>query len=386
MQYYNDLSMSCIAFFLPFTVALTILNLQDSSFASENSNNMVYAQQGPILSQQQEQQTEPLQQEHLQEQRQILPQQQQAQQQQQQPLQQGSTPLGVKILSPVRGESIPVGKDLTIKGQSTDNSVSECNVSVIVNSVRPYQQANPTGRGGNNDYSSWEFNLSQDYVTIREGTNEITAKLSCLPPSSIDGLTSKNISKWYSINVTGIVSSTDSVSSSLNDSKLPLTQQQPPSLQTNTLEEPVDHSQNNSINPDIDISEPSAEAEAEANIPDLRENTPDRNGQNTNGNGNNIVQGNNNDNQINGGNGNEIIYGNGGDDILSGDNGNDIIYGEEGDDKLSGDNGDDILSSGSGDDILAGQNGSDSFDCGEGDDMVIDYEDTDIVNQNCENY
>ncbi len=375
--------MSCIAYFLLFTVALAILNLQDSSFASENSNNMVYAQHRPIPPQHQ-QQTEPLQQE----QRQILPQQQQAQQQQQ-PLQQSTTSLGVKILSPVRGESIPVGKDLTIKGQSTDNSISECNVSVIVNSVRPYQQANPTGRGGNNDYSSWEFNLSQDYATIREGTNEITAKLSCLPPSSVDGLTSENISKWYSINVTGIVSSTDSVSSSANDSKIPLIQQQqPPSLQTNTFEEPVDHSQNNSINPDIDISEPSAEAEdeAEANIPDLREDTPDRNEQNTNGNGNDIVQGNNNDNQINGGNGNDIIYGNGGDDILSGDNGDDIIYGEEGDDKLSGDNGDDVLSSGSGDDILAGQNGSDSFDCGEGDDMIIDYEDMDIVNQNCENY
>ena len=356
MQYYNDLSMSCIAFFLPFRVALAILNLQDSSFASEKSNNMVYAQQGPILPQQ----------EQLQEQRQILPQQQA--QQQQQPLQQSSTSLGVKILSPVRGESIPVGKDMIIKGQSTDNSVSECNVSVIVNSVRPYQKANPTGRGGNNDYSSWEFNLSQDYVSIREGTNEITAKLSCLPPSSIDGLTSENISKWYSINVTGIVSSTDSVSSSANDSKLPLIQQQPPFLQTNTFEEPVDHSQNNSINPDIDISEPSTEAEAEANIPDPREDTPDRNEQNTNENGN------------------DIIYGNRGDDILSGDNGDDIIYGEEGDDKLSGDNGDDILSSSSGDDILAGQNGSDIFDCGEGDDRVIDYEDTDIVNQNCENY
>ena len=257
MQYYNDLSMSCIAFFLLFTVALAILNLQDSSFASEKSNNMVYAQHRPILPQQ----------EHLQEQRQILPQQQQAQQQQQ-PLQQSSTPLGVKILPPVRGESIPIGKDLTIKGQSTDNSVSKCNVSVIVNSARPYQQANSTGRGGSNDYSSWEFNLSQDYATIREGTNEITAKLSCLPPSSGDGLTSENISKWYSINVTGIVSSKDSVSSSANDSKLPLIQQQPPSLQTNTLEEPVDHSKNNSINPDIDILEPSAEAEAEANIPD----------------------------------------------------------------------------------------------------------------------
>ncbi len=374
--------MICIAFFLLFTVALVVLNLQDSFFENENSNNMVYAQQGPILPQQQ--QTEPLQQEHLQEQRQILP--QQEQQQQQQPLQQSSTSLGVKILSPVRGESIPVGKDLTIKGQSTDHSVSECNVSVIVNSVRPYQQANPTGRGGSNDYSSWEFNLSQDYATIREGTNEITAKLSCLPPSSIDGLASENISKWYSINVTGIISSTDSVLSSLNDSELPLIQQQPPSIQTNTFDELVDHSQNNSISPDIDISEPSTEDESKANRPDPREDTPDRNEQNTNGNGNDIVQGNNNDNQINGGNGNDIIYGNGGDDILFGDNGNDIIYGEEGDDKLSGDNGDDILSSGSGDDILAGQNGSDSFDCGKGDDMVIDYANTDIVNQNCENY
>ena len=373
----------CIAFFLLVTLSLAILSLQNI-LENEIINNLVNAQHGPILPQHQNQ-TEP-----------------QQQQQQEQPLQQSAASLGVKILSPSRGESIPIGKDLTIVGQSTDNSGSECDVSVIVNSIKPYQQANPTGRSGSNDYSSWEYLLSQNYTTIKEGKNEITAKLSCLPPpqqppSLGDRVISQKISKWYSINITGIASSTDSFSSNVNDSNFPLIRPSiplsppPSSVPIDPLEETTEPSQNNSVIPDIDISEePNAdidEIEVEPDMSDPRDDSSlGKNEVKSGGNGNDIVQGNNNDNEINGGNGNDIIYGNAGDDTLSGDNGDDIVYGEEGDDKLAGNNGDDILSGGSGDDILAGENGSDIFNCGQGIDTVSDYEDTDSVDQNCENF
>ena len=399
MQYSDSIDTFCIAFFLIFTISLVVLSLQNT-LENEISNYLAHAQRGPILPQQQNQ-TES----QLQEQGQEITFPQQQQQQEQQPLpQQSSASLGVKILSPSRGESIPIGEDLTIVGQSTDNSDSQCDVSIIVNSIRPYQQVNPTGGSGSNDYSSWEYLLSQNYTSIKEGINEITAKLSCLPPPSATqqpfselGLKSQNISKWYSINVTGIDSSTDSFSSSINNSDNALIQPliPPPTttpfIQTDPLEETIEQNQNNSITPDVDISEENnaevVDNEVEPDIRDLRDgNSQDRNDVKSGGNGNDIVHGNNNDNQISGGNGNDIIYGYAGDDNLFGENGDDIVYGEEGNDKLSGDNGNDILSSGNGDDTLAGQNGSDSFDCGEGIDIIIDYEDHDTANQNCENY
>ena len=41
---------------------------------------------------------------------------------------------GVKITSPTKGQQVPVDRDLTISGISTDNSkTSDCKVSVIVN-------------------------------------------------------------------------------------------------------------------------------------------------------------------------------------------------------------------------------------------------------------
>jgi hypothetical protein len=103
------------------------------------------------------------------------------------------------------GQQIPVNiSELNISGESTDKPASDdCQVSVIVNDVKPYQPGRANGATGeNNDYSKWSFILSPNYTSIKEGVNEITAKLSCLP--NVAGNTN-NISKWYSINVTGIV-------------------------------------------------------------------------------------------------------------------------------------------------------------------------------------
>src|SRR5689334_15971869 len=51
----------------------------------------------------------------------------------------------VRITSPARGQQIPIGKDLTITGISLANSTSHCHVSVMVDGVKPYQRATPTG-------------------------------------------------------------------------------------------------------------------------------------------------------------------------------------------------------------------------------------------------
>jgi hypothetical protein len=110
------------------------------------------------------------------------------------------TLLGVNITSHEKGQQIPVGNNLTVSGKSTDEPTSnDCQVSVIVNSIKPYQPATANGTIGKNDYSKWFFVLSSNYTAIKEGVNEITAKLSC--PSS---LSNNNTTKWYSINVTGI--------------------------------------------------------------------------------------------------------------------------------------------------------------------------------------
>nr|MDQ3977804.1 hypothetical protein [Thermoproteota archaeon] len=52
------------------------------------------------------------------------------------------------------------------------------------------------GPGGVNDYSTWNFTYTPQYHTITEGTNELTAKLSCISNPT-------NLTKWNSVNVTG---------------------------------------------------------------------------------------------------------------------------------------------------------------------------------------
>jgi hypothetical protein len=69
--------------------------------------------------------------------------------------------VGVKITSPSTGSSVTIGpkqgQQLGVSGTSTDNSKTDCQVSVIVNGVKPYQQVTANGSGGINDFSSWNF-------------------------------------------------------------------------------------------------------------------------------------------------------------------------------------------------------------------------------------
>jgi hypothetical protein len=109
----------------------------------------------------------------------------------------GNTAIGIKITSPSTGQEVPAG-ELTIKGTSTDNATTDCQVSVDVNDIKPMQNATATGPEGVSDFSTWDYNYTRGYHLITEGVNELTAKLSCLNNPM-------NVTKWNSVNVTGQV-------------------------------------------------------------------------------------------------------------------------------------------------------------------------------------
>src|SRR5215471_17129939 len=112
--------------------------------------------------------------------------------------QQQQTSLGVKIINPARGQQVAIGKNLTLSGTASFNATSNCGVFVIVDGVRPYQKTTPIGQTGGNDYSKWKYTFTPAYAgTIIEGINRITAKLLCQANPA-------NLTKFYSINVTGM--------------------------------------------------------------------------------------------------------------------------------------------------------------------------------------
>ena len=91
--------------------------------------------------------------------------------------------------------------------------------------------------GGDTDYSNWFFNLNSNYTSVQEGVNEITAKLSCLPD-----VVGKNITKWYSINVTRIETN--------NSESIP-SPQLPPAINSSVQVEPKNSEPQS---PDSDVS------------------------------------------------------------------------------------------------------------------------------------
>src|SRR3989442_4398587 len=101
----------------------------------------------------------------------------------------------VKINSPAKGQQVPIG-NIMISGTSSSNTTNHCTVSIIINGIKPYQQATSAGNNGPNDYSNWTLSATPKYSTIKEGINKITAKYSC--PQNI------NLTKFYSVNVTGL--------------------------------------------------------------------------------------------------------------------------------------------------------------------------------------
>ena len=149
----------------------------------------------------------------------------------------------VKIISPTNGQNVSIGSNLTISGISTgtntsaigtnNNSNNRCHISIIVNNIRPYQDATADGPNGAKDYSRWHLTVSPASA-IKEGENKITSKLSCLPAgsnvNSTNSTITNNLVKWYSVNVTGVL---ESPSSQVNQNNQTITnattqhQQQP---------------------------------------------------------------------------------------------------------------------------------------------------------------
>ncbi|MFZ0345202.1 MAG: hypothetical protein WAL24_08580, partial [Nitrososphaeraceae archaeon] len=113
--------------------------------------------------------------------------------------------VSVKITSPTNNQNVTTGQ-LTISGTSTDTTGSECQVYADWNDKKPFQRVVATGSEGNGDYSRWNYTYSTTYHEITNGTNELTSKISCLASPT-------NLTKWYSINVTGI----EGLSSRAND-------------------------------------------------------------------------------------------------------------------------------------------------------------------------
>jgi len=102
----------------------------------------------------------------------------------------------IKIVNPISSQNASMGKELIISGHSSDNSAKNCSVSLIVNDVRPYQNAVAKGTGGINDFSQWQFSLRDDYTQIIEGKNKITAKLLCVSAPT----------RWNSVFINGVPS------------------------------------------------------------------------------------------------------------------------------------------------------------------------------------
>ena len=112
----------------------------------------------------------------------------------------------VNIVSPSKGEAVPAGSSLTVSGTSDDNAQTNCNIQIIVNDNRPYQDTIPVAPG---DYSEWIFVVNPQYAEIEEGINTITSKALCDAPHEpflvLDPLTRQYV-KHYSVNVTGVPS------------------------------------------------------------------------------------------------------------------------------------------------------------------------------------
>jgi hypothetical protein len=149
--------------------------------------------------------------------------------------------MGVKITSPSDDQKVVIGDntDFKVTGSSTDTTNTNCKVSVILNNVKPYQEAVPTGPGGNGDYSTWNFVLTPSYnATIKEGTNKITSKLSCPNPNE----NASALATHYSVFFAGVDSSTSSNSTATTATSVSTSQQeeqQQPSPSIATLATPL---------------------------------------------------------------------------------------------------------------------------------------------------
>ena len=161
-----------------------------------------------------------------------------------QPLAFGSAQLeSIKIDNIVPSQTVDLEKELMVAGQSSDNATKDCSVSVIVNSIQPYQNAVANGPGGPTDFSQWKFVLDEQYTQLKEGSNKITAKILCQTSPA----------RWYSVVVFGIPNSnvTETVSPqpteqqpNLSETVSPQPTEQQPNLSETVSPQPTEQQPN----------------------------------------------------------------------------------------------------------------------------------------------
>ena len=121
----------------------------------------------------------------------------------------------IQITSPQDGQQVPPG-ELTIQGISSDDEETDCQVYADVNDVTPMRNVTASGPSEeDNDFSQWTFTYTQDYQLIKQGENELTAKITCSDDGEFDlnpfpaagaqtTSSSSPLSEWHTINVTGV--------------------------------------------------------------------------------------------------------------------------------------------------------------------------------------
>jgi hypothetical protein len=90
----------------------------------------------------------------------------------------------VKIISPYKGQQVPVDSNILVSGISSpapaaDKTHTNCTVSILLDDIKPYQNAAATGQRGTNAFSSWKNTITPKYAVVKQGQNKITSKISC---------------------------------------------------------------------------------------------------------------------------------------------------------------------------------------------------------------
>src|SRR5919106_4810060 len=134
--------------------------------------------------------------------------------------QQSQTLPSVKITSHTQNQEVPAGT-LTIHGISSDTPSDTCTVYLILNNIKPYQKVIPTakenGQSGHNDFSTWNYTFTPQYAAIKEGNNKMTSKISCDALATGISNTNSNLTKFNSLNITGIITENSNGSKHLSN-------------------------------------------------------------------------------------------------------------------------------------------------------------------------
>jgi hypothetical protein len=120
----------------------------------------------------------------------------------------------IQITSPQDGQQVPPG-ELSIQGISSDDEETDCQVYADVNDVTPMRNVTAAGDSEeDNDFSKWTFTYTQDYQLIKQGENELTAKITCsddgefdlnpFPTGAQTTSSSSPLSEWHTVNVTAV--------------------------------------------------------------------------------------------------------------------------------------------------------------------------------------